>query len=403
MLDQLWVNFDVDHRAFVTVGRQHVKWGVGKFWNPTDYLHPVKRDPLATFDTRTGTTLVKLHVPWEKRGWNLYAVGLLEDAGGDTGQPTNRLGRRSALAPGPSWCSAPPSWGSTSWPRTGTTRAGASTSPAAWATSTSTREVALRTGGDGPRWQRDAAPAPGPLASLTGWERDPRERLTPQVVAGGDLVLQVLGRGRAHRRRRVLLQLTWATTAPPSTRSCSSARRSSTAPPSSSRTRRAYQLVLPRQALRRRQPDPPQARPLERPDRGPHHARQPVGPELAHPARLLGAGPHLPDRRGLGRRPLRPARAASSASPSPPTSPAWSRPPTAARPIPPVRRWWTWGSRCGWRSRLARLPGLTRSRDRAWPGERPAPGRSGQQRWPGPARPGRRARRAASPGGAFRR
>ncbi len=100
VLDQLWVNFDVERRAFVTVGRQHAKWGVGRFWNPTDYLHPVRRDPLATFDVRTGTSMVKVHVPWEARGWNLYGVVVAEDVAGDpprkpdgTQDGPGRLGR----------------------------------------------------------------------------------------------------------------------------------------------------------------------------------------------------------------------------------------------------------------------------------------------------------------------
>jgi hypothetical protein len=92
VLDQLWVNFDVGRRAFVTAGRQHVKWGVGRFWNPTDYLHPVKRDPLAVFDPRVGTAMVKVHVPWEARGWNAYGVAVLEDLAG-TPAPVGRLGR----------------------------------------------------------------------------------------------------------------------------------------------------------------------------------------------------------------------------------------------------------------------------------------------------------------------
>jgi hypothetical protein len=85
-LDQLWVNFDVARTVFVTAGRQHVKWGVGRFWNPTDFLHRLPRDPLDPFDVRVGTAMVKAHLPWEKRGWNAYAVALLEDPryqGGD--------------------------------------------------------------------------------------------------------------------------------------------------------------------------------------------------------------------------------------------------------------------------------------------------------------------------------
>ncbi|MFT3914160.1 MAG: hypothetical protein QM704_08575 [Anaeromyxobacteraceae bacterium] len=92
VLDQLWLNFDADRKVFVTVGKQHVKWGVGKFWNPTDYLHPTKRDPLAVFDARTGTTMIRAHVPWEKYGWNFYGIGLLEDASG-AAQPVDTVGR----------------------------------------------------------------------------------------------------------------------------------------------------------------------------------------------------------------------------------------------------------------------------------------------------------------------
>jgi hypothetical protein len=78
VLDQLWLRFDLDQRVFLTAGRQHVKWGVGRFWNPTDYLHVARRDPLAVFDERAGTTMLKVHVPWEARAWNFYAFAIAE-------------------------------------------------------------------------------------------------------------------------------------------------------------------------------------------------------------------------------------------------------------------------------------------------------------------------------------
>src|SRR5512140_353690 len=78
LLDQLWLRFDVERIAFLTIGKQHVKWGTGRFWNPTDYLHTVRRDPLAVFDPRTGTYMVRAHVPWERRGWNFSAMAILE-------------------------------------------------------------------------------------------------------------------------------------------------------------------------------------------------------------------------------------------------------------------------------------------------------------------------------------
>jgi hypothetical protein len=91
-LDQLWVNFDVARRVFVTAGRQHVKWGVGRFFNPTDFLHRSPRDPLDPFDVRVGTAMVKAHVPWEALGWNAYAVALLEDPRYGGGERTGTVG-----------------------------------------------------------------------------------------------------------------------------------------------------------------------------------------------------------------------------------------------------------------------------------------------------------------------
>lgn len=81
-LDQLWLKFDVARLAFITVGKQRIKWGTGRFWNPTDFLNPAQRNPLevAIFDSRLGVTQAKIHVPIESLGWNFYAIGLLDGA-----------------------------------------------------------------------------------------------------------------------------------------------------------------------------------------------------------------------------------------------------------------------------------------------------------------------------------
>ncbi len=78
-LDQMWLRFDIKRRVFVTAGRQHVRWGTARFWTPTDYLHIQRRNPLDVFDARTGTSMVKLHIPWEEYGWNFYAYGITEN------------------------------------------------------------------------------------------------------------------------------------------------------------------------------------------------------------------------------------------------------------------------------------------------------------------------------------
>ena len=81
VLDQLWLRFDVLRTVFVTAGKQHVKWGAGRFWTPTDFLHPARRDALALFDVRTGANMVKFHVPVEKTGSNFYAIALFDNFG----------------------------------------------------------------------------------------------------------------------------------------------------------------------------------------------------------------------------------------------------------------------------------------------------------------------------------
>lgn len=80
MLDQLWMKFDVNRTLFVTLGRQSIRWGEGRFWNPTDFLNQQARDPLAVFDERLGVSLIKLHLPIEALGWNFYGVANIEQA-----------------------------------------------------------------------------------------------------------------------------------------------------------------------------------------------------------------------------------------------------------------------------------------------------------------------------------
>jgi len=80
LLDQLWLKFDVAQRVFFTVGRQRLRWGSGRFFNPTDFVNRQRQNPLALFDQRLGVGLVKVHVPIESKGANLYGLVDLEDA-----------------------------------------------------------------------------------------------------------------------------------------------------------------------------------------------------------------------------------------------------------------------------------------------------------------------------------
>ena len=134
LLDQMWIRFDILDHVFVTAGKQHVHWGTGRFWQPTDYLHQQKRNPLDVFDARPGTTMLKLNVPWEEKGWNFYGF-----AGRRGSQRRHADDRRTWPAPSASRRSSP---ASSSAPTpicgAGRGRATASTSRRASRTSTST-------------------------------------------------------------------------------------------------------------------------------------------------------------------------------------------------------------------------------------------------------------------------
>ncbi|MEQ1570727.1 MAG: hypothetical protein ABMA64_34175, partial [Myxococcota bacterium] len=80
LLDQLWTKFDVGHRVYVTAGKQRIRWGAGRFWNPTDFMNQQRLDPLAILDVRTGVDLLKVHVPVESANANVYALANLTDA-----------------------------------------------------------------------------------------------------------------------------------------------------------------------------------------------------------------------------------------------------------------------------------------------------------------------------------
>ena len=79
-LDQFFLKFDIMRTVYITLGRQPVRWGSGRFWNPTDFLNQQRKDPLTIFDQRLGAGLVRLHLPIESLGWNFYAVANLEGA-----------------------------------------------------------------------------------------------------------------------------------------------------------------------------------------------------------------------------------------------------------------------------------------------------------------------------------
>jgi hypothetical protein len=73
-LQELRMSLNIDHRIFFTIGRQKVKYGAAKFFNPTDFLNNELYDFFLPSDERTGVDMVMAQVPSGTA--NLYAVGL---------------------------------------------------------------------------------------------------------------------------------------------------------------------------------------------------------------------------------------------------------------------------------------------------------------------------------------
>ncbi len=78
-IDELWMKWDIADTLFVTAGKQHVKWGRGRFWNPIDFTAKEVRDPFALYDRRLGQEMIKLHLPFEKAGHNFYLIGQFDE------------------------------------------------------------------------------------------------------------------------------------------------------------------------------------------------------------------------------------------------------------------------------------------------------------------------------------
>lgn len=171
-LDQLWVKGDVAHRVYLTAGRQRIKWGSGRFWNPTDFVNEQVRDPLAVYDERTGVSLVKVHVPVGAA--NFYALANLEEAGG----PADVGGAlRAEIVAGPAELAL------SAATRDGQPlRLGADLSAGLGPVDVHV-EGAVRHGDTGPYWQGDLDFETFTLPT----QRDRSEDWIPQVVAGAEL------------------------------------------------------------------------------------------------------------------------------------------------------------------------------------------------------------------------
>jgi hypothetical protein len=77
-VEELKLFFNASKDVFFTFGKQKIKWGSGKFWNPTDVVNAAPRDLLYSDDRRSGVSILKTHVPLGSA--NLYYVNSFEGA-----------------------------------------------------------------------------------------------------------------------------------------------------------------------------------------------------------------------------------------------------------------------------------------------------------------------------------
>jgi hypothetical protein len=73
-LDELNISANIDHQIFLTIGRQKVKYGAAKFFNPTDFLNPEPFNFFLPTDERQGVDMVKAQFPSGTS--NFYLAGL---------------------------------------------------------------------------------------------------------------------------------------------------------------------------------------------------------------------------------------------------------------------------------------------------------------------------------------
>jgi len=73
-VDEAKIQATLWHKLFLTAGRQKMKFGAAKFFNPTDFPNQQMRDPFAREDRRPGVDALKLHLPLEDM--NIYAIAL---------------------------------------------------------------------------------------------------------------------------------------------------------------------------------------------------------------------------------------------------------------------------------------------------------------------------------------
>jgi hypothetical protein len=150
LLDQLWFRFVLADAIFVTAGRQQIKWGSSRVWNPTDFLRQPNLLPLDVFDLRTGVDMLKVNIPWESLASNLWLIATADLEGGTPDRARYGGAVRAEVALGPSELAATAAFEEGRRPRYGLDWSGG------LGRFDLNAEVALLRGDEVRRWERTA-------------------------------------------------------------------------------------------------------------------------------------------------------------------------------------------------------------------------------------------------------
>jgi len=71
-MKELFLDYNLNHIAYLRFGKQFLKWGVTYFWNPVDLINREKKSFTDLEATREGSWGIKLHIPY-KTVFNFYS------------------------------------------------------------------------------------------------------------------------------------------------------------------------------------------------------------------------------------------------------------------------------------------------------------------------------------------
>ena len=83
-IDEFFVDFNLENRAYFRLGKQNLKWGRGYFWNPTDLVNIEKKTLDNMESSREGVFGGKVHIPFGVSKNIYFFLAPKEEESGDS-------------------------------------------------------------------------------------------------------------------------------------------------------------------------------------------------------------------------------------------------------------------------------------------------------------------------------